>query len=94
MFSDLSVNSIVIPPASTGTTAISRAAVQYYGCVWIMGVWLLSYGLRLMGYEASYEVVASGRAMMCLVLGLVDRLVDGLVEEQQGRHIRGANINC
>ena len=28
VFSDLSVKSIVIPPASTGTTAISRAAVQ------------------------------------------------------------------
>ena len=28
MFRDLSVKSIVIPPASTGTTAISRAAVQ------------------------------------------------------------------
>ena len=28
MFSDLSVKSIVIPPASTGTTAISRAAVH------------------------------------------------------------------
>ena len=28
VFSDLSVSNIVIPPASTGTTAISRAAVQ------------------------------------------------------------------
>ena len=31
VFRDLSVKSIVIPPASTGTTAISRAAVQGYG---------------------------------------------------------------
>jgi len=39
VFRDLSVNNIVIPPASTGTTAISRAAVQTNDHVYRLAVW-------------------------------------------------------
>ena len=59
MFRDLSVKSIVIPPASTGTTAISRAAVQ------AMSDFL---GIRAMGHGLLGLEILSGLAAEVLVL--------------------------
>ena len=69
MFRDLSVKSIVIPPANTGTTAISSAAVQVV-VLPVSPVGVLSLGV---GHSA-WDTMGSMRYFLGMGYGLISSM--------------------